>query len=44
MTIGVDGLQGAEEIRLTRLLTQPLREVRPAIALTDQHADIVSHS
>ena len=44
MRIGVDGLQGAEEVRLTRLLTQPLREVRPAIALTDQHADIVSHS
>ena len=44
MRIGVDGLQGPEEVRLTRLLTQPLREVSPAIALTDQHADIVSRS
>jgi len=44
MRIGVDGLQGPEEVRLTRLLTQPLRGVSPAIALTDQHADIVSHS
>ena len=44
MRIGVDGLQGAEEVRLTRLLMQPLREVSPAIALTDQDADIVSHS
>jgi len=44
MRIGVDGLQGPEEVRLTRLLTQPLRGVSPSIALTDQHADIVSHS
>jgi sterol desaturase/sphingolipid hydroxylase (fatty acid hydroxylase superfamily) len=44
MRIGVDGLQGLEEVRLTRLLTQPLREVSPAITLTGQDADIVSHS
>ena len=44
MRIGVDGLQGPEEVRLTRLLTQPLREVSPAIALTGQNADNVSHS
>ena len=44
MRIGVDGLQGPEEVRLTRLLTQPLREVSPAIAPTGQDADIVSHS
>ena len=30
MRIGVDGLQGPEEVRLTRLLTQPLRDVSPA--------------
>jgi len=44
MRIGVDGLQGPEEVRLTRLLTQPLREVGPAIALTGQNADNASHS
>jgi sterol desaturase/sphingolipid hydroxylase (fatty acid hydroxylase superfamily) len=44
MRIGVDGLQGPQEIRLTRLLTQPLREVSPANAQTGRHADIVSHS
>ena len=44
MRIGVDGLQGREEIRLTRLLTQPLREVSPTIARTGQDADSVSHS
>ena len=44
MRIGVDGLQGPEEVRLTRLLTQPLREVSPTIALTGQDADSVSHS
>jgi sterol desaturase/sphingolipid hydroxylase (fatty acid hydroxylase superfamily) len=31
MRIGVDGLYAPEEIRLTRLLTQPLRDVRPAV-------------
>jgi sterol desaturase/sphingolipid hydroxylase (fatty acid hydroxylase superfamily) len=44
MRIGVDGLQGPGEVRLTRLLTQPLREVSPAIVLTGPNADIVSHS
>jgi sterol desaturase/sphingolipid hydroxylase (fatty acid hydroxylase superfamily) len=44
MRIGVDGLQGLQEVRLARLLMQPLREVCPAIALADQRADIVSHS
>jgi sterol desaturase/sphingolipid hydroxylase (fatty acid hydroxylase superfamily) len=44
MRIGVDGLQSREEIRLSRLLTQPLREASPAIALTGQQVDIVSRS
>jgi sterol desaturase/sphingolipid hydroxylase (fatty acid hydroxylase superfamily) len=44
MRIGVDGMQGPEEVRITRLLTQPLREVSPAIALTGQQVDIVSRS
>ena len=44
MRIGVDGLQGPDEVKLTRLLTQPLREVSPTTALTDQKADIASHS
>lgn len=44
MRIGVDGMQGPDEVRITRLLTQPLREVSPAIALTGQQVDIVSRS
>jgi sterol desaturase/sphingolipid hydroxylase (fatty acid hydroxylase superfamily) len=44
MRIGVNGLHDPAEVRLSGLLTQPLREVSPAIARTDQHADIVTHS
>lgn len=44
MRIGVNGLQGASEVRLSGLLTQPLREVRPPMAPAAQHADNVAHS
>jgi sterol desaturase/sphingolipid hydroxylase (fatty acid hydroxylase superfamily) len=40
MRIGVNGLHDPAEVRLSGLLTQPLREVSPAIARTD----IVTHS
>jgi sterol desaturase/sphingolipid hydroxylase (fatty acid hydroxylase superfamily) len=43
MRIGVDGLQSREEIRLSRLLTQPLREASPAASREGRDADVVSH-
>jgi sterol desaturase/sphingolipid hydroxylase (fatty acid hydroxylase superfamily) len=43
MRIGVDGLQSPEEIRLSRLLTQPLRKASPAASREGRDAEVVSH-
>jgi hypothetical protein len=42
MRIGVDGFQGPGEVRLTRLLTQPLRAASPAASNSGRHADLAS--